>query len=43
MLVDPKLEEVTFGARGMLSGIDACLDTECLVSAVTIAAEPSLF
>lgn len=36
MLVDPKLQEVAFGPRGMLRGIQACLDQQCLVSAMTL-------
>lgn len=36
MLVDPKLREVVVGPRGMLPGIQACLDQQCLVSAVTL-------
>jgi len=36
MLVDPKLDEVVNGKRGMLAGIRKCLDSECLVSAVTL-------
>jgi len=36
MLVDPNLREVVAGPRGMLTGIQACLDQQCLVSAVTL-------
>lgn len=36
MLVEPKLQEVIVGPRGMLPGIEACLERECLVSAVTL-------
>jgi len=36
MLVEPKLDEVVNGKRGMLTGIRACLDAQCLVSAVTL-------
>ena len=36
MLVDPKLEEVVIGPRGMLPGIQSCLDQQCLVSAITL-------
>jgi hypothetical protein len=36
MLVDPKLQEVALGDRGMLQGIQACLDQQCLVSSVTL-------
>lgn len=36
MLVDPNLREVVVGPRGMLPGIQACLDQQCLVSAVTL-------
>jgi len=36
MLVEPKLQEVVTGKRGMLTGIQACLDAQCLVSAVTL-------
>jgi hypothetical protein len=34
MRVEPKLEEVVNGPRGMLQGINVALDAECLVSAV---------
>lgn len=36
MLVDAKLEEVITGKRGMLVGIEACMQRQCLVSAVTL-------
>jgi hypothetical protein len=36
MLIDPDLNEVVYGDRGMLSGMQACLDRQCLVSAVTL-------
>jgi hypothetical protein len=36
MRVDPRLDEVVNGERGMLKGIQVCLDRECLVSAVTL-------
>ncbi|MDE2465345.1 MAG: hypothetical protein KGO02_16775 [Alphaproteobacteria bacterium] len=36
MLVDPLLEEVVKGPRGMILGIEACVECECLVSAVTL-------
>lgn len=36
MLVEPKLDEVVNGARGMLAGIRTCMAAECLVSAVTL-------
>ncbi|MPZ75128.1 MAG: hypothetical protein GEU77_01235 [Deltaproteobacteria bacterium] len=36
MLVDPKLDEVVNGERGMLTGIRICLQSQCLVSAVTL-------
>lgn len=36
MLVEPKLDEVVNGQRGMLTGIRTCLQSECLVSAVTL-------
>jgi len=36
MLVDPDLVEITNGARGILRGIDACIEAQCLVSAVTL-------
>jgi hypothetical protein len=36
MLVEPKLDEVVNGKRGMLTGIRTCLQSECLVSAVTL-------
>lgn len=36
MLIEPQLDEVVNGARGMLAGIQACLDAQCLVSAVTL-------
>lgn len=36
MLVNPTLQEVVAGCRGMLRGIKACVDQQCLVSAVTL-------
>jgi hypothetical protein len=36
MLVEPKLDEVVNGKRGMLTGIRKCLEAQCLVSAVTL-------
>src|SRR5262245_55863957 len=36
MLVNPKLDEIVNGDRGMLAEIRACLDSQCLVSAVTL-------
>ncbi len=36
MRVDPRLDEVVNGERGMLKGIQVCLDRECLVSAVIL-------
>lgn len=33
---DPDLEEVVYGPRGMLSGIQAVLDAQCLVSGVSL-------
>lgn len=36
MLVDADLDEIITGKRGMLRGIDACLETQCLVSAVAL-------
>lgn len=36
MLVDAKLDEVVNGPRGMLVGIRACLQSQCLISAVTL-------
>jgi len=36
MLVNPQLEQVIHGPRGMIPGIDACLASQCLVSAVTL-------
>ena len=36
MRVEPRLNEVVRGARGMLSGIQVVLDAECLVSAVAL-------
>src|SRR5690242_2714284 len=36
MRVDPTLDEVLNGPRGMLAGIDACLKAECLVSGVAL-------
>lgn len=36
MLVDADLDEIITGKRGMLSGIDGCLETQCLVSAVAL-------
>ena len=36
MLVYADLDEIIKGKRGMLSGIDKCLKTQCLVSAVAL-------
>lgn len=36
MRVEPRLDEVVNGKRGMLKGIQLCLDHQCLVSAVTL-------
>jgi hypothetical protein len=36
MKVNPELEEIVYGKRGMLKGIDVCLETQCLVSAVSL-------
>lgn len=36
MRVEPRLDEVLNGERGMLKGIELCLERECLVSAVTL-------
>jgi len=36
MLVDPDLNEIVTGQRGMLQGIDACIGAQCLVSAVAL-------
>jgi hypothetical protein len=36
MKVEPTLDEVVNGDRGMLRGIEACLEAECLVSAVAL-------
>jgi hypothetical protein len=34
MLVDPDLDEIANGPRGMLTGVDVCIQAQCLVSAV---------
>jgi hypothetical protein len=36
MLVDPDLSEIVNGPRGMLKGIDVCIQAQCLVSAVAL-------
>lgn len=36
MLVEPRLDKVVNGQRGMLAGIRSCLQSQCLVSAVTL-------
>lgn len=36
MLTDPNLIEIVNGQRGMITGIDACIHTQCLVSAVAL-------
>lgn len=36
MLSEPKLDEIINGARGMKVGIKKCMESECLVSAVTL-------
>jgi len=33
---DPKLDEIVNGKRGILQGIQACMDSKCLVSAVIL-------
>ena len=36
MMGDPSVHEIVHGERGMLRGIDACIEALCLVSAVTL-------
>ncbi len=36
MLIDPDLDEIINGERGMMRGIDACIKSQCLVSAVAL-------
>jgi hypothetical protein len=36
MLIDPDLNEIINGKRGMLKGIDVCIEAQCLVSAVAL-------
>src|ERR1035441_108831 len=36
MLVDPDLNEILNGPRGMLKGVDFCIQAQCLVSAVAL-------
>lgn len=36
MRIDPRIDEVVNGRRGMLTGIDVALDAQCLVSAVIL-------
>ena len=36
MLVDPEFNAVVFGERGMMKGIDSCIQSQCLVSAITL-------
>ncbi len=36
MKVDPTLGEIVYGERGMLKGIEVCLEAQCLVSAVSL-------
>lgn len=36
MMGDPSVDEIVYGERGMLRGIDACIEALCLVSAVTL-------
>ena len=36
MFVEAELKEVVHGRRGMLEGIKACLDRQCLVSALVL-------
>jgi hypothetical protein len=36
MLVDPDLDEIVNGPRGMLKGVDVCIQAQCLVSAVAL-------
>src|ERR1035437_2385014 len=36
MLVDPDLNEILNGPRGMLKGVDVCIQAQCLVSAVAL-------
>lgn len=36
MRIEPRLDEIVNGDRGMLRGIEVCLDRQCLVSAVSL-------
>ena len=36
MRIEPDLDKVIFGQRGMLRAIEVCLDSECLVGAVSL-------
>ena len=36
MRIEPELEEVIYGERGMLKAIYFCLENQCLVSAITL-------
>jgi len=36
MRIEPELDELVYGARGILKGIDLCLGRECLVSSVVL-------
>lgn len=36
MLTDANLEQIVKGERGMLRGVESCLETQCLMSAVTL-------
>ncbi len=36
MRIEPRLDEIVNGERGMLRGIDVCLERQCLVSAVSL-------
>ncbi len=36
MRIEPELDEVVNGPRGILRGIEVCLDNECLVSSVAL-------
>jgi len=36
MRTDPELVKVTTGERGMIRGIEACIECQCLVSAIVL-------
>ena len=36
MRIEPKLDEIVYGKRGMLRGIEVCIKHQCLVSAVSL-------